>query len=61
MDTTRMIFPNTGIQLLQNWKTVCNIRNGEGEPSDYIKSTKANSPTGQSGATSFPPIVNCFV
>ena len=56
-----MIFPNTGHDLLQNWKIDCNNRNGEGRPSDFIKSTKTNSPTGSSGATSLPPIGKCFM
>ena len=61
IDTTKLIFPNTGIDLLQNWKIICNNRLGEGLPSDFIKSTKTNSPTSQSGATSSPPIGTCFM
>ena len=61
IDTTEMIFLNTGNDLLQNWKIIYNNRNGEGKPSDFIKSTKSNSPTGNSGATSLPPIGNCFM
>ena len=61
IDNTKMIFPNTGYDLLQNWKIVCNNRHGEGKPSDFIKSTKTNSPTGDSGASSLPPIGSCFM
>ena len=61
IDTTRMICPNTGNELLQKWKIVCNNRHGEGKPSDFIKSTKTKSPTGQSGGTSLPPIGNAFM
>ena len=50
IDTTKMIFPNTGNEILQNWKIICNKKYNEGKPSDFIKSTKTNSPTGNSGA-----------
>ena len=56
-----MIFPNTGNDLLQNWKIICISRNNEGKPSDFIKSTKSNSPAVQFGATSLPPIGTCFM
>ena len=56
-----MTFPNTGNDLLQNWKIIGNIRHGEGRPRDFIKSTKTNSPTGASGATFLPPIGKCFM
>ena len=46
IDTTKMIFPNTGHDLLQYWKIICNSRKGDGRPSDFIKSTKSNSPAG---------------
>ena len=61
IDTTKIIFPNTGMDLLQNWKIICNDRLGEGAPSDFVKSTKKNSPTSQCGATSLPPIGTCFM
>ena len=51
-----MIFANSGNDLLQNWKIICNNRNADGRPSDFVKSTKTNSPTGESGAASLPPI-----
>ena len=40
IDTTKLFFPNTGTDLLQNWKIICNNRLGEGSPSDFLKSTK---------------------
>ena len=61
IDNTKMIFPNTGNDLLQNWKIICNNRNNEGKPSDFIKRSKSNSPTDQSGATSLHPIGTCFM
>ena len=58
-DTTIFIYPNTGGYLLQNWVIKCNNNNGKIQ--NFIKSTKTNSPTGFSGATSLPPIGNSFV
>ena len=60
-ETTKLIFPNTGTDLLQNWKIICNKRFGDGLPSDFIKSTKTISPTSSSGATTLPPIGTCFM
>ena len=59
--TKKLIFPNTGTDLLQNWKFICNNRFGDGIPLDFIKSTKTNSPTASSGATNLPPIGTCFM
>ena len=56
-----MIFPNTGDDLLQNWKIICNIRHGESRPSDFIKSTKTNSPTSSSRSTNLPPTGTVFI
>ena len=56
IDTTKIIFPNNGSDLLQNWKIQCNNRFNTGIHSDFIKSTRTNSPTGFSGATVLPPI-----
>ena len=61
IDTTKLIFPNTGTDLLQDWKFIRNNRLDEGTPSDFLKSTKTNSPTSQAGATSLPPIGTCFM
>ena len=61
IDTTKLIFPNTGTDLIQNRKIIYNNRLGEGTPSDFLKSPKTNSPTSQSGATSLPPIGTCFM
>ena len=60
-DSTKLIFPYTGIDLLQNWKIICNNRFSEGTPPDFIKSTKSSSPTGSSCATSLPPVGICFM
>ena len=59
--TTKFNYPNTGGYLLQNWVIKCIDKNKNGKTQNYIKSTKANSPTGYSGAESLPPKGNSFV
>ena len=60
-DTTIIKFPNAGGYLLQNWFIICNDINNNGKIRNFIKSTKTKSPTGNSGATSLPPIGNAFM
>ena len=60
-DTTIIKAPNSGGCLLQNWVIPCNDKNGNGKVSKFIKSTKRNAPTGDSGATSLPPIGKSFM
>ena len=60
-DTTIINYPNTGGYLLQNWVIKCNDNNNNGKIQNFIKTTKTNSPTGYSGATSLPPIENSFM
>ena len=55
-DTSIYKYPNTGGYFLQNWVVKCNDKNNNGKIQNVIKSTKTNSPTGYSGATSLPPI-----
>ena len=52
---------NTGAYLLHYWKIICNDKNNNGKTTNFIKSTKSNSPTGDSGATSLPPIGTAFM
>ena len=52
---------NTGGYLLPYWKFLCNGKNNIGKIQNFIKSTKTNSPTGDSGATSLPPIGSAFI
>ena len=52
---------NTGGYLLPYWKIICNEKNNNGKIQNFIKSTKTNSPTGDSGATSLPPIGSAFM
>ena len=54
-------FPNSGRYLLQNWKIKCNDKNGNGKIQNFIKSTKTNSPTGDSGATNSRLIGDSFM
>ena len=60
-DITEFIFPNIGGDLLQKWKIKCNNTNNESRITDFIKSTKTNSPTSNAGATLLPPIGNAFM
>ena len=60
-DTTEMRYPNIGSDLLQKWNIKCNNKNNQSRITDFIKSTKSNSPTGHSGATSLPLIGNSFM
>ena len=60
-DTTEMRYPNIGSDLLQKWFIKCNNKNKQSRITDFIKSTKTNSPTGYSGATNLPPIGNDFM
>ena len=60
-DTTKIKAPNDGGYLLQNRVMKCNDKNGNDKISNINKSTKTNSPTGDSGATSLPPISDSFM
>ena len=56
-----MRYPNIGSDLLQKWNIKCNNKNNQAKITDFVKSTKTNSPTGHSGASSLPPIGNSFM
>ena len=60
-DITVMKAGNTGGYLLTYFKIICNDKNNNGKIQNFIKSTKSNSPTGNSGATSLPPIGDSFM
>ena len=60
-DITEIKIPNSGNALLQKWKIYCNNKNNQSRISDFIKSTKTNSPSSYSGATSLPPIGYSFM
>ena len=60
-DTTIIKYPNNGGYLLQNWNIKSNDKNNNGKISNFVKSTKTNSPTGDSGSTTLPPIGDSFM
>ena len=60
-DTTEMKYPNIGSDLSQKWNIKCNNKNNISKVGDFIKSTKTNSPTGDSGAMSLPPFGSTFM
>ena len=60
-DKTSMISPNSGLHLLQKWSIECKDRNNNGKVNNFIKSTKTQSPTGDSGAIVLPPIGSAFM
>ena len=52
---------NSGGYLLQNWNIKCNDINGNGKITNFVKSTKTNSPSSNAGATVLPPIGSAFM
>ena len=58
---TVLKYPNSGSYLLPLWTIVCSDRNKNGKQNNFVKSTKTSSPTGDSGATSLPPIGTAFM
>ena len=52
---------NSGLFVLNNWKIICNDKNNTGNLNRFIKTTKTNSPTSQSGATALPPFGSAFM
>ena len=60
-DITEIKFPNSGDALLQKCKIYCNNKNNQSRINDFIKSTKTNSPSSYSGATSPSPIGSSFM
>ena len=60
-DTTIIIYPNTGGYLLQKWLIKCNDKNNSGKIQNFIRSSKTNSSTPDSGSTTLPPIGNSFM
>ena len=60
-DTTEIKYPNIGSNLFQMWYIKCNNKNDVSKVGDFIKSTKTNPPTPDTGANSLPPIGNSFM
>ena len=61
IDSTVMRVGNGDPHVLPLWKIICNNKNNNGKISNFIKTTRTNSPTSQSGATSLPPIRTAFM
>ena len=61
IDTTEIRYPNVGSDLLQKWNIKFNNKNNQSMLSDFIKSTRTNSPTNDSGASVVPPIGDSFM
>ena len=60
LDTRTIKYPNTGGYLFQSWIINCNGGNDAGKIQNIMKSSKTNSPTCYSGATSLPAISDIF-
>jgi len=56
-----MLYPNQGANLLLKWNILSQTRNFNNNIYYFIRSTKTSSPTGNSGATSLPPIGKSFM
>ena len=61
IDTTEIKYPNIGSDFLQKWNIKCNNKNNVSKVGDFLKSTKTNSSTDYSGATSFAPVGDSFM
>ena len=54
-DTTIIKSPNSEVYLLPIWRVFCNDKNNNGKISNFIRSTKTNTPTPDAGSTTLPP------
>ena len=61
VDITKIIYSNTGRDLLQNWLMTCNDRNNNGNIQNFVRSTRTSCPSADSGATSLLPIGDAFM
>ena len=60
-DSTIFKTGNSGGYLLPSWRIFCNDKIINGKITNFVRATKTNSPTGDSGATSLPHIGNAFL
>ena len=60
-DITDFRSGNIGQGVLQKWNIIANDINNNGKINNFIKVTRASSPTGQSGATSLPAVGDAFM
>ena len=61
IDTTHIRSGISGSTVLQGWKIICNDENKNDKVTNFIKTTRSSSPTGEPGATSIPPIGKAFM
>ena len=52
---------NIGSVVLPYWKCICNNKNKNGKINNFKRTTRTKSPTGNSGATTLPPICSVFM
>ena len=50
-----------GSVVLPYWKCICNNKNNNGKTTKFIRTTRTKSPTGNTGATTLPPIGSPFM
>ena len=60
VDITDIKYPNKGYNLLPKWRIKKNKGNSS-KVSNFLRSTKTNSPTPDSGSTTLPPFGNAFM
>ena len=61
LDVSEIKFPNTGSDLLLKWNIICINKHNDSRLKDFIKSTRTNSPTPNTGSTLSPPMGNSFM
>ena len=61
INLTKIRSPNIGSDLLPKRIIKCNNKNNGAKVGNFLKSTMIYSPTGESGATSVPPIGSSFM
>ena len=60
-DASVMKAGSSGAYLLPYWKIFCDDKNNSDKISNFKKTSKTNSPTTDSGATSLPPLGTAFM
>ena len=60
-DTSIIKSGNSGGFLLPSWRIFCGDKNNNGKLTNFVRATRSNSPAGNSGASSLPPIGNAFM
>ena len=60
-DTTVIRVGKIGSVVLPYWKCICNNKNNNGKITNFIRTTKTKSATGNTGATTLPSIGSAFM